>query len=209
VTSLGRETAITGVLTGPCSFIKCLQGESGSSKKDLIHEAISLVGNFLTRLVRSLCETKTDGIFIREDLLGKNFCEELGLFKDSYKAVYTTLFNLIRAYNNFPILVVKDFSTEAIKELYTLLRPSAIVLCNKKLDEGELLSLKALSDSLKVCFGLPLPVGKGSQDELWKQLAVIQSFIAKQGPKGFFYTSDGEIPYNVPLEVVHELMGRL
>ena len=209
VTSLGRETAITGVLSGPCSFIRCLQGESESSKKDLIHEAISLAGNFLTRWVRNLCETKTDGIFIREDMLGKNFWEELELFKDSYKAVYTTLFNLIRAYNNFPILVVKDFSMEAIKKCHALLRPSAIVLCNKKLDEGELLYLKGLSDSLKVCFGLPLPVGKGSQDELWKQLAVIKSFVTKQGPKGFFYTSDGEIPYNVPLEIVHELMGKL
>jgi hypothetical protein len=52
-------------------------------------------------------------------------------------------------------------------------------------------------------------VGKGSQDELWEQLAVIKSFVAKQGPKGFFYTSDGEIPYNVPLEIVHELMAQL
>jgi hypothetical protein len=209
VTSLGRETAIIGVLTGPCSFIKCLQGESKNSAKDLIHEAISLVGNFLTRLVRNLSEIKMDGIFIREDLLGRNFWEEFGLFKDSYKAVYTTLFNLIRAYNNYPILVVKDFSMEAIKELHTLLKPSAIVLCNKKLNEGELLSLKSLSDSLKLCFGLPLPVGMGSQDELWEQLAVIKSFVTKQGPKGFFYISDGEIPYNVPLEVVHELMARL
>jgi hypothetical protein len=209
VASLGRETAITGVLTGPCSLIRCLHGESGNSRKDFIQEATSLLGSFLQRLVRNFCEIKTDGIFIREDLLGRDFWEELGLFKDPYRAVYATLFNLIRAYNNYPILVVKDFPMEAIKELHTLLKPSAIVLCNKKLDEGELLSLKNLSDSLKVCFGLPLPVGRGRQDELWEQLAVIKSFVAKQGPKGFFYTSDGEIPYNVPLEIVHELMGQL
>jgi hypothetical protein len=209
VMSLGKETAITGVITGPCSLMKCLQGESGNVGKDHIHDAISLVGSFLSRLVRNLCELKTDGIFIREDLLGKNFWEELGLFRDSYKAVYATLFNLIRAYNNYPILVVKDFSLEAIKELYTLLKPSAIVLFNKKLDEGDLLSLKDLSDSLKICFGLPLPVGVGGQDELWGQLATIKSFVARQGPKGFFYISDGEIPYDVPLEIVHELMGKL
>jgi hypothetical protein len=209
VTSVGRETAIAGVLTGPCSLIRSLQGESGNSGKGLIHEAISLIGNFLARLVKNLCEIKTDGVFIREDLLGNKFWEELGLFKDSYKAVYTTLFNLIRAYNNHPILVVKDFSLEAIKELHILLKPSAIVLCNKKLDEGELLFLKGLSDSHKLCFGLPLPIGKGRQNELWEQLAIIKSFIEKQGSKGFFYTSDGEIPYNVPLEIVHELMAKL
>ena len=84
-----------------------------------------------------------------------------------------------------------------------------MILCGRRLDEGNLLYLKDLSDSLKICFGLPLPVGLGSQDDLWDQLAVIESFVTKQGPKGFFYASDGEIPYHVSLEILHELMGKL
>jgi hypothetical protein len=209
VMSLGRETPIVGVLTGPCSLRKSIQDQEVGLAKDRIQDAISLVGNFLTRFVRSLCELKMDSFFFREDLLGKDFWEELLTHRDSYKAVYATLFNVIRAYNSYPLLIVKEVPLEVIKDLHALLKPSGMVLRGMRLDERVLIYLKDLSDSLKMCFGLPLPVGVGRQDDLWEQLAVIKSFVAKHGPKGFFCTSNGEIPYHVPLEIVHDLMGKL
>jgi hypothetical protein len=209
VMSLGRETAILGVLTGPCSLMKSLQGQRVDSEKDQIQDAISLVGSFLTRFVRNLCELRMDALFFREDLLRKNFWEELLLYKELYKTVYATLFNIIRAYNSYPILIVNDLSLEAIKDLHALLKPSGVILCGKRLDEGRLNYLKDLSGSLKMAFGLPLPVGGGSQDDLWDQLALIKSFVTKHRPKGFFYTTDGEIPYDVSLEIVHDLMSKL
>ncbi len=208
VMSLGRETPIVGVLTGPCSLRKSIQDREVGLAEDRIQDAISLVGNFITRFVRSLCELKMDSFFFREDLLGRDFWEELRLHKDWYKAVYTTLFNIIRAYNSYPILIVKHFSPESTEDLQSL-KPSGVILFGKRLDEEELTYLKDLSSSLKMCFGLPLPVGVGRQDDLWEQLAVIKSFVAKHGSKGFFCTSDGEIPFHVPLEVVHDLMAKL
>lgn len=209
VISMGREIAIVGVLMGPCSLVKIIQGRAMGTEKDDIRDAISFVGSFLTRFVRSLCELKMDAFFIREDLLGKNFLEELSRYKDLYKAIYTTLFNIIKAYSSYPLLILKELSLEMIKDLHVLLKPSGVVLCGKRLSEGDLVYLKDLSDSLKMCFGLPLPVGAGSQNDLWDQLAVIKSFVTKHGPKGFFYVSDGEIPYHMPLEIFHDLMGQL
>jgi hypothetical protein len=209
VMSLGREIAIVGVLTGPCSLMNLLQGKAIAAGKDDAQDAISLAGSLLTRFVRSLCELRVDAIFVREDLLGKNFYEELLRHRDSYKAIYATLFNIIRAYNSYPLVILKELSLEAIGDLHALLKPRGIVLCGRRLDEGDLIFLKDLSDSLKMCFGLPLPVGVGDQDDLWNQMGVIQSFVKKHGPKGFFYTSDGEIPHQVPLDTVHDLISRL
>lgn len=209
VISMGREIAIVGVFMGPCSLVKIIKGRALGTDKDDIQDAISFVGSFLAKFVRSLCELKMDALFIREDLLGENFSEELSRYKDSYKAIYTTLFNIIKAYSSYPLLIVKNLSLEAIKDLHDILKPNGMILCGKKLDEGVLIHLRDLSDSLKMCFGLPLPVGVGNQDDLWNQLAIIKSFVKKHGAKGFFYTSDGEIPYHVPLEMVHDLIGRL
>ena len=209
VMSLGREAAIVGVLTGPCSLTRSLQAQGPDAVRDGIQESISFVGSFLTRFVKDLCELKLDALFFREDLLEENFLGELNRYEDLYRAVYATLFNIIRAYNSYPLLIVKKLLLEVIKDVHALLKPSGMILCGRRLDEGNLLYLKDLSDSLKICFGLPLPVGVGSQDDLWEQLSVIKSFVTKQGPKGFFYSSDGEIPYHVSLETLHELMGKL
>lgn len=204
--SLGKETAIIGVLNGPCSLMKSLEGEQGMDEKK---ERLPQIGSLLTRWVRNLCELKLDGVIIREDRLGKHFWEELRVHQDLYQSIYMTLFNIIRAFNSHPILILKDFNSERVRELYLVIKPSAIILLHHELDEKELFYLRELSDSLKISFGLPLPIGLGKQEDLWDRLSIIQSFVLKHGARGLFYTSEGEIPYSLSLELFHELMGRL
>lgn len=206
VLSLGKETAIIGVLTGPCSLTRSLEGEQGIDEKK---EMILRIGSLLTKWVRNLCELKLDGVMIREDILGNDFWEELKTLRDAYQSIYSTLFNIIRAFNSPPILILRDFSPGGVRDLYSVMKPSAVVLFNREIDEKELFYLRELSDSLKICFGLPLPIGFGDSEDLWNRLSLIQSFISKNGARGFFYTSEGEIPHQLPLEIFHELMGRL
>ena len=82
-----------------------------------------------------------DALFFREDLLEDDFLGELNLHKNSYRAVYATLFNIIRAYNIYPLLIVKKLYPEGIEDLHALLKPSGMILCGRRLDEGNLLYL--------------------------------------------------------------------
>jgi hypothetical protein len=199
----GKETAIIGTLVGPCSLVKTVIGE-----KDMdIGNIISLAGNLLTKLTKSLCELRVDAIFFREDLLGDGYRDRLLEHNKSYTDVYTTLFNLIKYYNGYPVLIIKDSELDLITDLQNMLGPSGIVMLGKRVSDEDLLHLQKLSDSLKVSFGLPLPMG--NQVELLEQFTTISNFISKNSPPGFFYVSDGEIPHDMPLEILHDLIAKM
>jgi hypothetical protein len=200
--SLGRDVAVACALTGPCSFIVSMP----TSNKG---EAIKFLGSFFTKLLRSLCEFKIDALFFREDPLGARFAEELFQNKEAYKSLYGTLFNIVRAFNAFPVVVVNCLPLKAIKDIFGLLRPGGIVLLGDKLGESDLSFINDTANSLKLSFGVPLPIRTGTQEDLWNQLSTMESFISKHRPKNLFYTSDGEIPHDIPIEILHTLMDRL
>lgn len=201
--SQGKETAVIGVLTGPGSLVKTVIGD-----KDLdIGNIITLAGSLLTKLTKSLGELRVDAVFFREDLLGTGYRDELLSRSELYTAIYTTLFNLIKYYNGYPVLMVKDMELDSIADLHNMLAPGGLILLGKRLSDGDLMYLQKLSDSLKMSFGLPLPID--NQAELWEQFNLINSFVSKHKPTGFFYVSDGEIPYDIPLEILHDLIAKM
>ena len=206
--SVGKEIALIGVITGPLSLTESLVGRIDDSldsqgQTSEVQEAIPLLGNLLTKLTRRLCESKVDAVFIREEPVGASFLKKATLFPEAY----TTLFNIIRYYNSYPVLILRDFELEDIQNLYDLLRPSGIILSGRRFNEDNLAYLKKLSDSLRICFGLALPVG--DQDILWEQLDLVNDFVIKSKARGFFYTSDGEIPHNIPMETIHNVMEKI
>jgi len=207
--SLGRDVAVACALTGPCSFLETVKVIPENTHTGNKGEAIKLLRSFFTKLVRSLCELKIDALLFREDPLGREFTEELFQNKEDYKALYGTLFNIVRAFNAFPVVVTKHLSLEAIKDVHGLLRPGSIVLLGNMLGDSDLGFIKDIANSLKLSFGVPLPIGTGTQEELWNQLSAMESFVSKYRPKNLFYTSDGEIPHDIPMEILHILMDRL
>jgi|GEM_PF-1140049 len=208
VLALGREVAIASVITGPCSLIRDCLMESKTDSGD-IQEVIKGIGSCLTRWVRSLCELKVDAIFFREDPLDAEFVQEFDQHKVAYKGVYTTLFNIVRAYNIFPVLVTSRLPAGNINEIHGALRPGGMILRGIDLNADALAHLKDLSESLKISFGLPLSIGREPEESFWSEFEVIESFVAQHKPKGFFLTSDGEIPFDVPIEILRKLMKRL
>lgn len=204
VMSQGKETAVIGVLTGPCSLVKTITGD-GLKDQDT-DNVISIVGSLLTKLTKDLCELRIDAVFFREDILSAGYHSEL-LSPKPYAAVYATLFNLIKYYNGYPVLIVKDIDFDLITELRQMIEPSGLILLGKRVSDDDLANLKNLSDSLKVSFGLPLPMG--SQAELVEQFNTISNFVSKNNTPGFFYVSDGEVPYDMPLETIHDLIAKM
>jgi hypothetical protein len=207
--SLGRDVAVACALIGPCSFLENVQRLPENIYTNDKGEAIKLLSSFFTKLVRGLCEFKIDALFFREDPLGRQFVDELFQSKDAYKALYGTLFNIVKAFNAFPVVVTKYLPPKVIKDIHRLLRPSSIVLLGDKFGESDLVFIQEIGNSLKLSFGMPLPIGTGSQEELWDQLSTMEYFVSKYRPKNLFYTSDGEIPHDIPMEILHTLMSRL
>ncbi len=206
--SPGREIGIAGVVTGVCTLLDQL-GVGGENRDATdIKEALSRVGSCFTRFIRSLCELKIDAVVFREDMLD-DVWEKLSAHGDLYKKTYATLFNMVRAYNAFPLVVVKGIGLGRIQDLHRLLGGSGFVLFASNFTEEELIKLKDLSESLKLSFGLPLPIKTGYREQLLDQIDLIEAFANKYRPKGFFYVSDGEIPHDAPLELMHEMMNSL
>ena len=204
VMSQGKEATVIGVLTGPCSLVKAI---TGNEKNPDIENVISLAGSLLAKLTRSLCELRIDAVFFREDVLSAEYPAELLSHNKAYAAVYATLFNLIKYYNGYPVLIVKDIKFDSITELHQMIGPSGLILLGKRLSDDDLEHLQKLSDSLKVSFGLPLPMA--NQAELTEQFTTVSNFISKNNSPGFFYVSDGEVPYDIPLETVHDLIAKM
>jgi hypothetical protein len=107
------------------------------------------------------------------------------------------------------VVVTKHLPQKAIKDVHSLLRPGSIVLLGDRFEDNDLSFIHEMANSLKLSFGIPLPIGTGTQEELWDQLSVMESFVSKYRPKNLFYTSDGEIPHDIPMEILHTLMSRL
>jgi hypothetical protein len=203
VMSKGKDIAVIGVLTGPCSLVKTITGDKGGDTEN----AIVLVGSLLTKLVKSLCELRVDAVFFREDILDIGYRDELLAHSKPYTDAYTTLFNLTKYYNCFPALIVKNMEMSFITQLHEMIRPNGLIPLGKKIGEDDMAHLQNLADSRKISFGLPLSLG--NQTELKDQFAVISQFINKHKPTGFFYVSEGEVPYDIPLETLHDLIAEM
>jgi hypothetical protein len=207
--SVGKETAIAPALLGPCSFCNNLDllSEGGINKNP--NERIKHFGSFFTKLVRGLCEQKIDALFFREELLAERFMEKFVENQEAYRSLYGTMFNIVRAFNAMPILVTENLPLEAVHGVQSLLKPSGIVLLGSVLGDTELIAINDLSEKLKMSFGVPLPIKTGNQEDLWRHLTMIESFVSEYRPKSLFYCSDGEIPHDTDLELLHTLMARV
>jgi len=204
--SLGREAAIVAVVSGPCALATTLQQHCALFEAALVKEHIAQVGTLIARLARALSELKVDSVFFREDMIGEGIWREIKPHRDTYCSIYRTLFNIVRFYNAYPVLVVKNIDLDELKTLCEVLKPSGVVVLGKRFSRSDLQSLKGLSDSLRISLGLPLSIELDGEKGWGEQFEMMESFLRECGPNGFFYTTDGEVRSDIPFETVHDLM---
>jgi hypothetical protein len=203
VMSRGKDIAVIGVLTGPVSLVETLAaGRSGSTGT-----IIPLAGNLLMKLVKSLCELRVDAIFFREDTPGGGYRDSLKAFREPFTAIHNTIFNLIKHYNGYSAVITRDMKLDFVSELHAIIQPDGLILLGNRFSNDDLTLLQELSASLKIAFGIPLPLD--NPDELEEQYANVSGFIDNHKPTGFFYVSDGEIPYDTPAETIHNLIAKI
>jgi hypothetical protein len=207
VLTQGKQTAIAGVITGPVALTKIVSEKTGSFQGKKIEDIISLTGNQLIKLTKSICETKVDAVIIREEIAGEKYLEDLIANDKAYSAIYTTIFNLLKFYNIFSLLVVKEKDLEKVLVIGQKLKPNGIILNNLKFERNDLISLQSWSDSQKIAVGLALPVSEVA--ELPGYFKLINEYVEQNKPKGFFYTTQGEVPPDIPLEGLRGLIAQI
>jgi hypothetical protein len=207
VVTRSKDVGIIGVVTGPCSLATCIAQNAKLDKNYAAADISSLTGDRLIKLTKSICEAKVDAIIFREDRLAEKYPAELASQAKSYAAVYTTLFNLTRFYNIASLILMHTTGLADVEEVVKKLRPNGIILSGKRFDTADLMRLKSLSEAQKISVGLPLPMH--SQDEMVAQYRVIDEFVKDNHPKGFFYTSEGEVPTEIALETLYDLVAEI
>jgi hypothetical protein len=207
VQTRGREVGIIGAMTGPCSLARTIEEHAVLGRDYPFDEIIALAGGQLTKLTRAFGEVKVDGLIVREDLLAGKYYGEFLSHEKAYAAVYATLFNLTRFYNVAGLVMVREQNLEDLAALSQKIGPGGLILGGRKLSEADLAYLNDLSVSQKLAVGLPLPLT--DRNEANAQLQIYEDFISRFKPGGFFYTSDGEIPPDILLEAVRDVISRI
>lgn len=203
--SPGRDAGVACAVTGPCALVTGMLAGGADGKGAA--EVVKHLGGYLTKLVRALCELKVDALFFREDPLGDLLPQALREQEGAYRALYGTLFNIVKAYNAFPVLVTDRLPLDAVEGVHGVARPTGMVLLGNSVGESELLLLKKLGENLRMSFGLPLQAGTTGTRVPSSQLARVQAFVAEHGAPNLFFTSNGEIPHDIEMESLHAMMS--
>lgn len=207
VQTRGRETAIVGVVTGPCSLGLELSEHARPEKEYGHDEIVAAAGTLLGKIVRAYGEAKVDALIIREDPAGARFFTELAAREKIYRDAYATLFNLLRFYNVAGLLMVKHARTGDLPDTIEKLRPNGLILDSQELCGQDLTALAEMSRKQKLAIGLPVPLT--NPEAASARLQICQGFLAANPTPGFFYVSDGEVPPDVPLELLNDISTRI
>ena len=202
----GHEKAVACVLLGPCAFIHMLKNAFEECDALDIDCLVKQYGPYLTKLVRNICEQKIDAFFFREDILGEQFMPVLLKNQSAFKGLYTTLFNIVQAFNAFPLIMTDRLAHKSIPDLYATLKPNGVVLFGNSADQAALSALLEVTKDLKMSVGLPLPTKDTASEVLLNAFDSLESFRTDNRLHSIFYCSDGELSYDVELANLLELM---
>ncbi len=204
-TQYGKETDILVGITGPLTLARQLGGEKFSASfLSGTAEALDLLefSNLaVSALAREYGEKNPDGIILIEEAF---FPGNEGS-TDRLKPFYRSLANIFSFYE-LPFMLYTDhhLPDDRLAELFDLAGDGLIIPAPSGLK-------KFMARSLKQGKGLgaALPLKSWpdkSEDDFIK---LLKKFIAEGGNKGFFISSDGEIPFSMPPEILHRLMNVL
>lgn len=197
----GKEVALLGVVTGPLTLARHLKGdtfinevESSSSEAMAI---IELAQKVSLKLCRAYCERGVDGIVIVEDLLGQ---VPPNLFSTRVAPALQTIWNVIKYYNAYSILLARNCSQEHVEPIFGL-RADGVVISGT-IDYGY---IRQVALKHNTCFGASIPgsILVGTQAQVRD---LVKHYLSLGERKGFFITTDWQVLYNTPIDNMHEVI---
>ena len=199
---LGNKTDIIGTVTGPLALSRHLAGEAFVEHlKNNFSEAygtIRYANTIIIRLCKLYCENKIDGILICDPLISELNAETIELIRPFYR----TLYNIVNFFNIYLIISVGSPQAETLDPTFNLDANGFIV---SGISEVNNIFEVAAGKGKHLGYGIPHADLMGPTDRLRELVAT----SIPKGEKGFFFTTDGPVPYETPVENMHELMNML
>jgi len=197
---MGNKVDIIGALTGPLTLSQHLVGETFNKNLNddfsEVHGIIRYANTICTRLCKSYCERKVDGILIYDTLISKLNSETLKLVRPFYR----TLFNVVNYFNIYFMIFVGSPPAEAIENIFEFDANGFIV--SGVADIDNIAQLAARKNKL-LGYGISNSTLLGSTDLLRE---TVKNLMPKTS-RGFFLSTEGEAPYTTPTGNMYELIN--
>lgn len=199
---LGRDVGIIGVVTGPLTLGKQLQGDtfleelkedSPNSKK-----LLDFAGKSTLKVARLYCELKVDAILIIEELIG----EVDSITVKKMILAFQPMWNVLR-YFQIPSLLLAYGCNETQIEGVCNLGADAIILDGRPALSAK---VKEVAHKRNLCFAGTIPTEVLLSEPNQVRESVTNSLKEGQAVKGFFLSNEWEMPYITPPQNVHEIM---
>lgn len=197
---MGNRVDIIGVLTGPLTLSGHLYGDLfvDRLKNDFseVYEVVRYANTIAIRLCKAYCERKVDGILIYDRMISELPPELLKVVRPFYR----TLINVANYYNVYVLIFAGLPSPETISYLFEFDANGIIISGKTDIDH-----LADMAGEKGKClgWGVPNAVLSGSIELLRTTLLT----AVPKRRKGLFLTTDGPVPYDTPVENLHELMN--
>ncbi len=193
--TLGRTVAIAGVVTGPLTLSNKLTGEDIVQKlennPDWAAKVLNIAGKIIAKVCRSYCEWQMDIIVIADELLARLKPALLNQMVPYLQPAW----NITRFYMAHPVVLTGEQHNGG--DIF-ILGADGVVAGSSGPPDADVQRRNS-------CRGLAIPrsILMGSREEISK--AVITHLIHEPKERSFI-TTEWEVPYNTPVENLHELM---
>ena len=195
----GKEVAIIGLITGPLTLARHLKGEAFLADWNLraeeVMKVITTAGNIGLKLCRLYCELGVDVVVIAEEMLGQvnpSLCQAL-------VAPLRSIWNVARFYNVHSLILSKG-CVEGDVEPILGLQADGVALAG----DIDYTHLRDAALKRNSCYARSIP--SSTLVETIPQLkASLMEYSSERG-KGFFLSTEWEVPYATDVNNMHEVV---
>jgi uroporphyrinogen-III decarboxylase len=185
-----KQLALMGVVTGPFTLARHLIGASflhnPESIADADKQAINAAGSVCLRLCRKYCEAGVDVIVIADEALGQISPRLYPLATPTLKSIW----NVTNFFGRPSLLLTTGCHNASIAPALDL--GAAGISLGSGITASD---LAGLASPRKACFGISIDISPAAT------LPDLASPV-----KGYFLTTDGDVPYATPVETMHKVM---
>ena len=197
----GKEIALLGIVTGPVTLARFLRGDNfipeleNPSEKTM--EFIELAQKVNLKLCDAYCKQGVDAVVIAEKSLGELRPD---LINTMIAPVFETIWRVARYYNAYTIILTRDCSERHIEPIFQLQADGVVISGN--IDQA---TIRDAAIKYNRCFSINIPCSAllGTQAELND---LLRRYLSTQERRGFFLSTEWEIPYDTPLANIYEIM---
>jgi uroporphyrinogen-III decarboxylase len=198
----GKEVAIAGVITGPLTLARHLKGDAFLNNlnrgdyetEELIEEA----GSICLRMCRTYCEIGVDMVIVAEELLGQMSPETINIAASSLRSIW----NVSEFYNVNTLIISKDCDDKQIEPILDLNANGVAISGNI---DYSVLKEKALERNCAYAWNIQDSALLGTDSQSAES---INEYITLKD-KGFFLSTEWEVPYKTNVNRMHEIMKNI